>query len=79
MAEVEHNADRPSWDCRACHDPWPCAPARARMLDEMSSIELAMFCWANLEEAAGDMPQMTAAEAFDRFMNWSRPRRLANP
>jgi hypothetical protein len=79
MAEVEHTADRPSWVCRACDGPWPCKTARTRLLDEMNEVELAIYCWANLEEAIGDLHPIDAKEAFDRFLNWSRPRGHDNP
>ena len=69
---VEHVAHRPSWDCRACGKPWPCPVARERLASELDSIQLALYAWVNLEEAAGDMPLMPAGEAFQRFLAWTR-------
>ena len=72
MVDAEHTADRPSWDCRCCGKPWPCDPAREQLVAELSPVRLAMYCWVNLEEAAGDLPDMPVAEAFDRFLAWTR-------
>ena len=68
----EHIADRPSWTCRACGKPWPCDPARAQLVAEMGQTELAMYAWATLEDAAQDLPGVPVAEAFDRFLAWTR-------
>jgi hypothetical protein len=34
MTETTHIADRPSFDCRACGEPWPCVPAQENLLRE---------------------------------------------
>lgn len=70
--EPEHSAARPSWDCRVCDQPWPCDPAREALVGEMDSVQLAMYLWVNLEEAAGDLPTTPPREFFDRFLSWSR-------
>lgn len=72
MSPVEHLADRPSWDCRSCGKSWPCDPARESLKAEMDRIQLAIYCWVNLEEAARDMPTVPASEFFDRFLAWTR-------
>jgi hypothetical protein len=69
---MEHIAERPSWHCRVCGKPWPCDPARARMAAEMDRTQLAIYMWGNLEEATGHLPNMPAAEAFDRFLAWTQ-------
>ena len=72
MTSTEHSAARPSWDCRVCDQPWPCDPAREALVAEMGLVQLAVFMWSNLEEAAGDLPTMPVAAAFDRFIAWTR-------
>lgn len=69
---TEHVAERPSWDCLNCGKPWPCDPAREALAAELGSVQLAMYLWTNLEEAAGDLIGMPVAEAFDRFIAWTR-------
>lgn len=71
MAESEHVAHRPSWDCLACGKPWPCDPAREELRTEMDLVQLAIYMWANLEEAVGDMP-VSMGDMFDRFISWTR-------
>jgi hypothetical protein len=81
-AHVEHGhiADRPSWDCLACVKSWPCDPAREALATQMDPVQLAMYLWSNLEEAAGDLPDMPVGEAFDRFISWTRsPNRASAP
>ncbi|MET8150669.1 hypothetical protein ACIBSW_11315 [Actinoplanes sp. NPDC049668] len=70
--QVKHLAHRPTWDCASCGMPWPCDPARERLAAELGLVQLAMYMWANLEEAAGDLPDLPTTEAFDRFLAWTR-------
>ncbi|MDI6101610.1 hypothetical protein QLQ12_23600 [Actinoplanes sp. NEAU-A12] len=68
---AEHTPDRPSWDCRSCGRPWPCDPARERLVREHGRVELAVLMWDQLEEAAREMPHTPASELFDRFLRWT--------
>jgi hypothetical protein len=68
---VDHTADRPSWDCRCCGQPWPCDPAREALIAEMDRVQLAIYMWVNLEEAVQDMPKGPADELFERFIKWT--------
>lgn len=72
MATTVHVAARPSWDCLACGKTWPCDPAREALASRFDRVQLAMYAWGQLEEAVGDLPAMPAAEAFDRFLAWTR-------
>jgi hypothetical protein len=69
--EVEHTPDRPSWDCRVDGKPWPCDPARERLISEMDSIALAIFMWLNLDDAAADLGKTPPGELFERFIRWT--------
>lgn len=69
----EHTPDRPTWNCRNCRAPWPCPPARTRLMAELDSIALAMYAWICLEEAAGDLTTATPVHLFQRFLHWTRP------
>jgi hypothetical protein len=66
-----HLPARPSWDCRVCAQPWPCAPAREHLARENGRVELAVKMWDYIEEAARDMPQFPASDLFDRFLRWT--------
>lgn len=73
MTGVEHQPTRPSWDCSACGQPWPCGPARIGLVSELDSVSLAVYSWTCLEQAAGDLAAVTPAELFLRFLAWRRP------
>jgi hypothetical protein len=73
-----HAAARPSWDCLACGKAWPCYPAREQLAGELDPVQLAMYLWGHLEEAAGDLPGMPASAAFDRFLAWTRHPQATN-
>lgn len=69
---IEHlEADRPSWDCKACGKPWPCDPAREQLAASLDRTQLAEYGWARFEEAAGDMPDAPVGEMLDRFVRWT--------
>ncbi len=74
----EHIAARPSWDCLSCGKAWPCDPAREDLVTQLDPVQLAIYLWINLEEAAGDLPDMPVAEAFARFIAWTRSPRTAS-
>ncbi len=67
----EHVAERPSWDCLSCGKPWPCDPARECLMAEMDRVQLAIYMWANLDEAIPDMPKGLPSELFERFISWT--------
>jgi hypothetical protein len=67
----EHAAERPSWQCRSCGEPWPCDPARDRLAAGMGRVNLSVYMWSSLEEAARDMPDGPPQELFERFIRWT--------
>jgi hypothetical protein len=70
----DHRPDRTSWDCRKCGAPFPCAPARQALREELGSIPLAMFMWAALRSVVDDLGDGAppAEDLFDRFIGWTR-------
>jgi hypothetical protein len=42
----------------------------------LNSIQLAIFLWMQLEEAVSDLPDMSVAGAFERFVGWTRQRHI---
>lgn len=81
MYDVEHTPLRPSWECRACGQTWPCGPARESLTAEAAAdglggrSSLAMLMWGYLEDYALDVGPGPLGEAFDRFIAWTRPSR----
>jgi len=74
MIDFPHVAARPSWDCRACGEPWPCTPAQRHLMGTLSPVRLAMYMWSNLEEAIfqGHFSSKDCPALFDRFILWTR-------
>ncbi|GIJ80885.1 hypothetical protein SAMN05443287_103106 [Micromonospora phaseoli] len=85
-ARAPHTPLRPIWCCRACGQPWPCAPARlllraeyARNLTGLSVYLAGLMCEAmrdlyRLNPHDGPEPKVI----FGRFLGWSTPRRRAD-
>jgi hypothetical protein len=65
-------AERPSWDCRSCGKPWPCDPARERLVAERNQVPLAIYMWANMDEAIADLPVNPPSELLERFLRLTR-------
>lgn len=68
---MEHIEARPTWDCRACGEPWPCPDAQTELKAQMSPTSVRIHMWLRLEVAAEDMPTATALDMFDRFLRWT--------
>jgi hypothetical protein len=74
VPRTEHTADRPSWDCRVCTQPWPCANAKIDLRDEyQNSRGVGLFMALCMSEAIESFSGMTGripADLFDRFLGW---------
>jgi hypothetical protein len=77
-----HLAQRPNWQCRVCHDPWPCEPAKLLLLMEyrQNMVSLSIYMAGIMTDAVQDMvrlhpnPGPDSAELFERFLAWTNPR-----
>lgn len=72
MTETTHVPKAPSWRCRDCRTPWPCAPARADMMASMDRTARVIYISMQMAEAAKDQPHLSADELFARFLGWAR-------
>lgn len=68
---VEHVCARPSWECRACGQPWPCVPAQVTLAGGMDRVMLMMYMWGHLDHAVAELSPRPPAEMFDRFLSWT--------
>lgn len=69
MLMLSHVAERPSWDCGACGDPWPCLVARVSLKQHLSPEALRTTMALFVHTAASiDMPLDVALYA--RFYRW---------
>ncbi|MFV2024331.1 hypothetical protein ACFHWV_06830 [Micromonospora sp. LOL_028] len=66
-----HVAVRPSWSCAGCGEAWPCLVARVELAAVFGPVALATYAVERMTEAAFDLPDVTAAELFDRFLVWT--------
>lgn len=70
--QVEHVAERPSWDCLVCGRPWPCDPARELLVIQYAgSSDLVIYMWTCLEEASSHLAGAPLGEMMDRFLRWT--------
>ena len=67
-----HVASRPSWQCMACGQAWPCAAGRRQLLAQHadSRVLLALYLSSCLVEAAQDLAQEAAGDLYIRFIGW---------
>ena len=77
VREVEHLHDRPAWDCRVCRNPWPCANAKADLLEEFRSFPsvLTIYLSAQMYDALGDLTshgEPPPPDLYERFLSWVR-------
>ncbi len=75
MPRTEHVADRPSWDCRVCGQPWPCPVAKCQLAEQYHRFPagLSIFMASCLHEAIEDLAGSDAsvpADLFERFLTW---------
>jgi hypothetical protein len=72
----EHLHDRPSWDCRLCRQPWPCAKAKADLLTEFQAFPsvLTIYLSSQMYDALTDMTadgQPVPFNLYERFLSWA--------
>jgi hypothetical protein len=70
-----HLPGRPSWRCRTCDEPWPCATRRAELLAEYADapVALALYLSGYFLDAAVDLQSTPAGHLYWRFLGWLRP------
>lgn len=81
---IEHIAARPSWDCAACGQTWPCANAKVDLLQEFRdhTTALAVYLAGCMHDAACDLTahgEPTPADLYSRFLGWISQRRPEQP
>jgi hypothetical protein len=76
--EADHLRDRPSWDCLACTQPWPCAHAKDELLNEFHRhpSSLTVYMSSYMCEAMNDLTahgEEPPPDLYERFLSWVRP------
>ena len=75
VQQTEHLHGRPTWDCRACGGPWPCANAKTGLAMEFQRFPsvLAIYMAAQMHDALLDLTACGAPpppDLYERFLAW---------
>ncbi len=75
QARAGHIRIRPSWDCAACGQPWPCPDAREALLYEFSRFPsvLTVFMATQMYDAFDDLAaqgRLPTTVLYERFLGW---------
>jgi hypothetical protein len=70
-----HLGERPTWICRVCGDPWPCAGARRELRIEFRWFPsvFKIYMMGQMADAAADLEPGAAgpsAAMYERFVAW---------
>jgi hypothetical protein len=76
ISRCDHEAERPTWDCRVCGQTWPCATAKVDLVEEFERgrTMLILFMGSCMVEAIDDLKSSNGppADLYDRFLGWTR-------
>jgi hypothetical protein len=75
-AAVGHLASRPSWNCFACEQPWPCANAKIYLVGEYTgnTTALQVYLAGCFHDALCDLTshgERVPADLYERFLVWA--------
>lgn len=85
LSQHLHNPRTPTWDCRSCSEPWPCAQARQELVLDLGWVRVSIYLAVMMERAAGDLQGVYPHQLWNRFIEWTYPihgihdPRLLNP
>jgi hypothetical protein len=77
VPRTPHQPDRPTWDCLACGEPWPCAPGKVELAEQgvvhRRSLRLYLeSCAIDMidDRAAGHHTRGCDDAVYDRILGW---------
>ncbi|MEW2445415.1 hypothetical protein [Micromonospora marina] len=75
MSGVDHQPHRPTWECRACYEPWPCAAGQVQLAEAYRNDRSGpRFYMGELYAAAvEDLPAFPPRLLYTQFVAWTRP------
>ncbi|MCT2280386.1 flavin reductase [Micromonospora chalcea] len=75
MSGVDHQPHRPSWECRACYEPWPCAAGQVQLAEAYRDDRAALSVYMGELYAAAqeDLPEFPPRLLYTQFVAWTRP------
>jgi hypothetical protein len=73
-----HQPERPSWDCRACAEPWPCAVAKVELAEQYHRFPQGLFlyltsCLIDIIDDRSGCRKNVGGESrlYDRLVSWA--------
>ncbi|MEV4271917.1 flavin reductase [Micromonospora aurantiaca (nom. illeg.)] len=74
MSGIDHQPHRPTWECRACYEPWPCPAGQVQLAeayrDDRSGLRIYMGeLYAAAQEDLHDFPPRLL---YTQFVAWTR-------
>ncbi|GLW33296.1 hypothetical protein Areg01_62340 [Actinoplanes regularis] len=77
VPRTPHQPDRPTWDCVACDEPWPCAPGKVELAEQGAvhrrSLRLYLeSCAIDLidDRVGGHRASGGGDGIYDRILGW---------
>ncbi|KUL39304.1 hypothetical protein ADL15_09940 [Actinoplanes awajinensis subsp. mycoplanecinus] len=76
VPRTDHQGERPSWDCKVCGRPWPCAVAKVELAEQYQRFPhgLVVYLSSCLIDAIDDwaaVPGGLPPDLYERFLGWS--------
>jgi hypothetical protein len=77
VPRTPHQPNRPTWDCLACGEPWPCAPGKVELAEQGAvhrrSLRLYLeSCAIDMidDRADGHRARPRDNAIYDRILGW---------
>jgi hypothetical protein len=67
---AEHRPAPSTYDCRACHEAWPCEPARQYLIT--TTPDRLQLLWRMASELEAASLVLDAPDLWHRFVGWAR-------
>ncbi|SBT64202.1 hypothetical protein GA0070622_1172 [Micromonospora sediminicola] len=74
MSGVDHQPHRPSWECRACYEPWPCAAGQVQLAEAYRGDRSGLTIYMGKLYAAAlvELPAFPPRLLYSQFVAWTR-------
>lgn len=74
LSGIEHQPTRPTWECRRCQGPWPCAAGRVQLAEAYRDDRsgLAIYMGKLYAAALEELPTIPPGPLYEQFVAWTR-------
>ncbi|GGN96240.1 hypothetical protein GCM10010112_87330 [Actinoplanes lobatus] len=74
VPRTDHQGERPTWNCKVCGWPWPCAVAKVELAEQYQRFPrgLVVLLGSYMIEAVDDWAagRRTPPDLYERFLGW---------